>query len=569
MKRLKKLKSHLNELYGDYDFSELYGILERLPDEDKNNTDWYKHFNLYVTYPDSFQKDRKRNFSTLKDQLKRIKSSGFTGIHVLPFLDSPLVDAGFDVRNYEKIRSDLGSEEDFDEFLREAKKLKIKVFMDMILNHVSYQHTWFQQAVKGNEDYREFFYAFKEKPTLLGKSQDTSGHFVKYKLGKRIIDIRLIFPELSSSLPNFYKGDDGYYYFHTFYPEQIDLNWSNPKVFIELSKILIYWAKKGVSFRLDAIPFIGKNFKLEIFESSPSAHKIIQALNIIITGINPDAVFLSESYQPIEKVMHYFGDNKNSESKLAYDFKMMNVLWEVLITRNFGKLKEYLQLKKTFTLPEDAQWVTLLRNHDELSLEYADENARKIILKELTPKGMDFKKGYGISGRTASFLGDKRLISAYALLCSLPGCPALIYGDEIGKKNDIENLKKLQKRKEETIGKIIVDSRDINRGVIESGDLNMEKNIKLQKAISDIFNLRLKFPEMYTLDPIVENTLDNSIHLKYELQDKKELHCIMNLSDEILELNFDYSKVLLKVNDVKIDGNNIYLSKDSVIWILC
>src|SRR3989344_3811595 len=272
---------------------------------------WYKKLQMYVVYADSFttvnQKSKIKNqndkskfknrnkgrgdFYTLTEKLEYIRELGCNAIHVLPFLESPMVDGGFDVSDYYKVRENLGGppsprgnvgategrgNEAFEKFLAKAKSLRLKVFMDLVLNHVSEEHEWFRKAVAGEGRYRNYFIWQKEKPELVKtfekggklwaryrvrlkrKSQSSKPQLKVQKL-KQYIDLLVVFSDFVGEIPHWRQGKDGYWYFHSFYPQQLDLNCDNPKVLIEMAKVLIYWANKGLSFRLDAIGHLGKD----------------------------------------------------------------------------------------------------------------------------------------------------------------------------------------------------------------------------------------------------------------------------------------------------------------------
>lgn len=226
---------------------------------DASEWDWYKSARLYVVYPDSFRVDTKQDLTTLKEQLPRIHQLGCIAIHILPFLKSPLFDAGFDIADYHLVRDDLGGNVAFDDLLGKAKHLGIRVFIDLVLNHTSNDHPWYLQAVQGSEFHRQLYTHSLLKPELINTYTDQDGKWATYRLSNKEVPIRIIFPEQAGPIPHWEEGMDGYWYYHTFYPHQLDVDWNNPSVFIEYAKVFTYWAQKGVNFRLDAIPFIAKD----------------------------------------------------------------------------------------------------------------------------------------------------------------------------------------------------------------------------------------------------------------------------------------------------------------------
>lgn len=438
---------------------------------------------IFVVYPDAYlDKEGNANFSTLISQLERISSLGFNAIHILPFLKSPMIDNGFDVSSYRDVREDLGGNIEFDRFLNECEKRNMVVFMDLVLNHISTSHEWVQKALSGNEKYKKFFYVSETKPKFIKKFIDESGVWARYENEEgKDFDIRIIFPDQAGEIPHWEKLEDGKWYYHTFYPSQLDLNWHNSELFLEILEDILFWVSKSplISFRLDAIPFLGKDISNHVYESGEFVHSILKLLKTIVYKVNPRTLILVEAYQGYDKTLEYFGDAQNPEADLAYNFELMNALWATLITKNIPYLKEEIDKfndLKGFTMfpiektnsQRSVNWVTFLRNHDELTFEHTPQRIREALYSRLVLNGLDFRNGFGVSGRTFSLLGeDIRLVKlAYGLLYSLPGIPAVIYGDEIAVKNNFAYMDKRLEEKRKLFPNTSLDSRDINRGQI-------------------------------------------------------------------------------------------------------
>lgn len=470
--------------------------VENAPEAEAN---WYKHLQIYVTYPDAFHDDWRAGFEQLTQNLDHIQNLGCNAIHVLPFLSSPQIDGGFDVSEYYIVRDNVGGNQAFEDFLLAAQKRKMAVFMDLVLNHISQEHRWFSQAISGDRFYRGFFYNSLTKPELIKVETRANGKFAIYQTNAGQVEIRIIFPEQVGDIPHWRQAEDGYWYYHTFYPQQLDLNWNNHHVFIAMAKTLIYWARKGLLFRLDAIPFVGKEIAPGQIETSQRTHVIVQALHSIAQHAVSQPVFLVEANQPTSKLLRYFGQESTNyrdqviEAELAYDFPLMNAIWTSLATNDPEPIAQTINQIQD-QVPDWAGWVTFLRNHDELSLEYAKPEARQLILQAFGKAGLPFRAGHDLSGRTASLLGRDLTVFAHSVLASLPGDVAIIYGDEIGKVNDLEFMQHQTEYKRARSGdeSVADDTRDINRGYLDPAQLNSAENQQIYSQIQNLLQLRLK-----------------------------------------------------------------------------
>ena len=270
-------KSSIASVYGQDKVETLYSrILEIIKDsrekrdpkllqDDKNrSSDWYKEEIVYMFYADEFgvkDKNSKNTFKGLISMLDYLKDLGVTTLYMLPFMDSPMGDAGFDVRDPKNVRKDLGGMKEFNEFVAEAKKRGFKIKADLILNHFSDQHKWFQEALKGDLNKLNYFVVLDKPPVFKKYRDEQRGYMVDYTEDDgSITSRRLIFPDICE---NHYrkvaiKGKD-YYVYHTFYPFQLDINWKNSEVLYEILNTIAYWDNIGIDiFRMDAIPFFIK-----------------------------------------------------------------------------------------------------------------------------------------------------------------------------------------------------------------------------------------------------------------------------------------------------------------------
>ncbi len=528
-------KENVDAIYSNVELMIKQAKFERRPDlyEDdlKRDSDWYKDEVVYMFYPEQFGVDesgKPATFKTLIGMLDYLKDLGVTTIYILPFADSPMNDSGFDVRNPQNIRQDLGGMEEFSQFMTAAREKDFKIKADLILNHFSDQHEWFQQALKGDLDKLNYFVVREEMPEYRQYKDEKLGYMVEYKekdgtLSKR----RLIFPEITD---NHYrkvtiKGKD-YYLYHTFYPFQLDVNWENPKVLYYMLDTITFWANMGIDiFRMDAIPYLSKDPGTSA-ENQPKTHYIIKLLSAYLQTIAPRSVIQAEACQQPKNILPYFGTDRKiehnirnnikeikrtDEVQICYHFPYMPAIWASLVTADNSYFwKAY---KSTPQIPESAAWAMFLRVHDELTLEMVNEKTRELLFDGLAPKGAAFRKGYGVSGRLASFL-DKdpdRIGMAFSILLSLPGVPIIYYGDEIGMPNNYANAKQTAKQREakqkadkKNKAKLLsyFDSRDINRGPIKQKVFydamknTNSYNHKVYARVQKLIKIRKQYPVM-------------------------------------------------------------------------
>lgn len=572
------LKTILTSIYKDQAGNILKELKDAVPQDKcpkentKANLDWYKNFNLYVTYPNSFCDTNKCDLNALNKRLDHIQNLGTNVLHILPFLKSPMIDAGFDISDFMSVRDKLGGNEALASLIKETRKRNINIFMDVIFNHISTKHEWFIKAINGEQKYRDYFVHTKKKPAFIKKYKDENGVWAQYEFDGNTRDIRIIFPEQTGEIPHWVQADDGYWYYHTFYPHQIDVEWDNPEVFIEFAKILIYWAAKGLSFRLDAFSFVGKDIHKGKIESTPKTFQILEALQLIVKSVSPTSVFLSEIPKPIKETKEYFGYNGHKRSDLAYNFPLMCNLWTSIITQNTDELWETIKESAT-DQPKWAGWITFLRNHDELCLDFTDTKTRELICKTLNSKGLPFRAGYTISGRTASFLDEnpKRIAMAYLMLASVPGNPAIIYGDEIGKTNDVDFMKEQTTMKRELINdnNIADDTRDINRGQIIESDINTKYAQNIYSKLSSIFKTRLENSSFFSVTPDKVTTDNTQVFAAKYSRTNKSLSVFVNLGKKEIDIDLPAdSEIILNINNAKKHGNSITLAPYSGIWII-
>jgi maltose alpha-D-glucosyltransferase / alpha-amylase len=411
-------------------------------------------------------------FQEATEMLDYLQDLGIDTVYALPFLKSPLKDGGFDVSDFRAVSEERGGMLTYKAFIGEAMKHGMKVKMDIILNHVSEEHEWFQKLLKGDLRFKDYFISREEPPIILGRYTDKRGQIVRYleknQDGKEVeIERRLIFPDISSShyrkieVPAGPGKTKSLWIYHTFFPFQLDLNYANPRVMMEALDIVSYWANKGVDiFRLDSIPFLDKTA-----ENHPRTHAIIELLSTYLKHIAPKSSLIVEANQKPKDILKYLGTSQKvinnflgetikgtSEASSAYHFGEIP-FWASLLTGDKKYIQKTIQEFSELPLPKEATWITFLRVHDELTLEMVNPEIRNIInhalLRTGHEKGLPFRDGFGVGGRLASFLDHQpdRIKMAYSILLGRPGQPVIYYGDEIATENNLNNMVEAGKKR--------------------------------------------------------------------------------------------------------------------------
>lgn len=593
----KELKEEIKNVYGSDRVEEIYAHIfqialkakkerpEALKKDDLNrNSDWYKDEIIYMFYADQFGVYASGKANTFKDtisMLDYLKTLGVTTLYILPFADSPMADSGFDVKDPRNVRSDLGGMKEFQEFITAARNKGFKIKADLVLNHFSDQHVWFQQALKGDAEKLDYFVTREEMPEFTKYLDEKLGTVVEYKeptgeISKR----RLIFPEQTDS--HYRKvtiNNKDYYLYHTFYPFQLDINWENPEVLYYNLETIAYWANLGIDiFRMDAIPYLIKD-KGTNAENQPKTHSIIAILSEFLQATAPRSVIQAEACQMPNKILPYFGKERTykeeilgkekeitrtNEVQIAYHFPYMPAIWASLITednRYFWQAH-----KQTPGIPDSASWAIFLRVHDELTLEMCNKKIREIIYENLEPKGAEFRKGFGVSGRLANFLDNNpdRIGMAFSILMSMPGIPIIYYGDEIGIQNNYYNARKFarlreakQKNSSKNKAKMLsyFDSRDINRGAVSKRALyTASKDNRIFKKVQKLIRVRKQNPVLCRGDFSPLKTKNKEVFSYTRTLGDEKVLVINNLSN-----NRVYSEIDLPSMPLWIADKEVYL----------
>jgi len=378
---------------------------------------WYKNSIFYEVYVRAFfdsNGDGHGDIKGLMRKLDHLQELGVDCLWLLPIYPSPLKDDGYDISDYYGVLSQYGTLQDFKELVGEAHARGMRIITDLVLNHTSDQHPWFQSArAHPDSPYRDYY--------------------VWSDTNQKYSDARIIFLDTETSN---WTWDEvaGQYYWHRFYSSQPDLNYDNPTVRSEMLKVMRFWLDMGVDgFRADAVPYLFESQGTDC-ENLPETHAYLKELRRFLDDQYPHRILLSEANQWPEDVRPYFGEG--DEFHMGFHFPLMPRLYMAI--RQGDRTPIEWILERTPAIPENCQWCTFLRNHDELTLEMVTKEERRWMWQEYAPVPR-MRLNLGIRRRLAPLLdNDRRKIElANSLLFTLPGSPIIYYGDEIGMGDNI------------------------------------------------------------------------------------------------------------------------------------
>jgi maltose alpha-D-glucosyltransferase/alpha-amylase len=379
---------------------------------------WYKDSIIYQLHIKSFYDangDGIGDFEGLHDKLDHIAALGVNAIWLLPFFPSPRRDDGYDIADYRNVSPDYGTMDDFRKFVAAAHDRNIRVIIELVINHTSDQHPWFQrarQAPAGSPE-RDFYVW-----------SDTDQKFP---------ETRIIFLDTEKSNWT-WDPVAGAYYWHRFYSHQPDLNFDNPLVLEELLDVMGFWLETGIDgFRLDAIPYLVEREGTNN-ENLPETHAVLKQIRAALDETHPGVMLLAEANQWPEDTREYFGNG--DECHMAFHFPLMPRMYMAIAKEDRFPITDI--LRQTPEIPESCQWAIFLRNHDELTLEMVTD-AERDYLWNTYASDKRARINLGIRRRLAPLMErDRRRIELMnALLLSMPGTPVLYYGDEIGMGDNI------------------------------------------------------------------------------------------------------------------------------------
>jgi maltose alpha-D-glucosyltransferase / alpha-amylase len=379
---------------------------------------WYKDAIVYQLHVKSYRDangDGFGDFKGLIEKLPYIHQLGVTAVWLLPFYPSPLKDDGYDIASYEAINPTYGTIEDFKAFLDAAHARGIRVITELVINHTSDQHPWFQRARRAPKGSPErSWYVWSDDPNLYAGT-------------------RIIFTDTETSNWTWDPVAQQFFW-HRFFSHQPDLNFDNPAVLEAVKNVMAYWLRMGVDgLRLDAIPYLIERDGTNC-ENLPETHEVLKDLRRALDAEFPGRIFLAEANQWPSDVRAYFGDS--DECHMAFHFPVMPRMYMGLRKEDRTPIVDI--MRQTPAIPEDCQWAIFLRNHDELTLEMVTDDERDYMYREYA-RDPRMRVNVGIRRRLGPLMGNgRRQIEAMnAMLMSLPGTPIVYYGDEIGMGDNV------------------------------------------------------------------------------------------------------------------------------------
>ncbi|MDM8085035.1 maltose alpha-D-glucosyltransferase [Cellulomonas cellasea] len=384
-----------------------------------DDPEWYRTGVFYEVMIRAFSDGKGDGSGDLQGLIQRLDYLQWLGVDVLwlpPFYPSPLRDGGYDVSDYTAIAPQYGTAQQFTELIGAAHERGIRIVVDLVMNHTSDAHPWFQASRSDPDGPYGDFYVWSDDNT-------------------RYQDARIIFVDTETSNWTF-DPVRRQYFWHRFFSHQPDLNFENPRVVDAMMDVARYWLQLGVDgFRLDAVPYLyeaeGTNC-----ENLPETHAMLRRLRKMVDDEFPGRIILAEANQWPEDVVEYFGTEEEPECHMAFHFPVMPRIFYAIRDQRATPIVDI--LADTPPIPKGAQWSTFLRNHDELTLEMVSTEERASMYGWYAPDSR-MRANIGIRRRLAPLLDNSRseIELAHALLLSLPGSPCLYYGDEIGMGDNI------------------------------------------------------------------------------------------------------------------------------------
>ncbi len=378
---------------------------------------WFKRAVFYEIHIRGFfdgNDDGSGDFRGLTEKLDYLQWLGVDCIWLLPMYASPLRDGGYDISDFFSVHPDYGTIEDVRTFVEAAHRRGIRVIADLVMNHTSSDHPWFQESRSSPDSPKRDWYVWS----------DTD---------ERYPDARVIFIDTESSNWT-WDPVAGQYYWHRFFAHQPDLNYDNPEVQEAMLEVLRFWLDLGLDgFRLDAVPYLFEREGTNC-ENLPETHAFLKRVRAEVDAAYPDRVLLAEANQWPADVVQYFGDG--DECHMAFHFPVMPRMFMALRREDATPILEI--LRQTPEIPANCQWGLFLRNHDELTLEMVTDEERDYMYAEYA-KDPRMKLNLGIRRRLAPLLdyGRPEIELMTAILFSLPGSPVIYYGDEIGMGDNV------------------------------------------------------------------------------------------------------------------------------------
>ncbi|WP_414833411.1 alpha-amylase family protein [Afifella sp. YEN Y35] len=496
---------------------------------------WYKNAVIYCLDVDAYMDgngDGVGDFRGLADRLDHIEALGATCIWLLPFYPTPNRDNGYDISDFYNVDPRLGSLGDFVAFTRAAADRGLRVLVDLVVNHTSTDHPWFQSARSDpNSPYRDWYVWSEEKPENIHDG--------------------IVFPGVQEAIWT-YDQKAKAWYLHRFYKHQADLNIANPAVREEIDKIMGFWLQLGVSgFRIDAVPFLIEYLGLDHAPARNPA-EYLSDMRRFLSWRKAESVLLAEANVTMKEVTSYFGEDGN-RMHMVFNFMLNQHMFLAMTRRDAEPIRRIMSIMPD--LPVEGQWGSFLRNHDEVDLGRLSSQERQEVFDAMAPDPGMIVYDRGIRRRLAPMLeGDvRRLKLAYALMFALPGTPVIWYGEEIGMGDD-QSLEErnsvrtpLQWSNRKNGGFSSADREALVRPVLSDGPFAYDKvNIadairepdSLLSFVRELVHIRRSLPEIGWGKWTVMDSDTGVLALRSEWKGNVTL-TYHNLSDEEVEVTLE------------------------------
>jgi maltose alpha-D-glucosyltransferase/alpha-amylase len=496
---------------------------------------WFKNAVLYSldveTFADS-NGDGVGDFRGLSERLDYLGGLGVTCIWLTPFFTSPGRDNGYDISDYYGIDPRFGHLGDFAEFAHRARDRGMRIILDLVVNHTSDQHPWFQSArADPKSPYRNYYIWSDTKPKDANQG--------------------IVFPGVQDAIWTYDRVARAYYH-HRFYEFQPDLNMANPVVREEIRKVMGFWLDLGISgFRVDAAPFL---IDMEGAQASPDEdpYQYLTDMRSFLSWRSRDAILLAEANVTMDTVLKYFGDG--TRFHMIFNFFLNQHVFLSLARHDVGPIREALAAAPA--IPKLSQWGNFLRNHDEIDLGRLAEPERQFVFSQFGPDKNMQLYDRGIRRRLLPMLGgdERRARMAFSLMFSLPGTPVIWYGDEIGMGDDLSQKEResvrtpMQWSAEEHGGFSRAPKNGVVRPVIEKGEYGYKRrNVLLQRRDPDsmlnrmerLIRMRKECPEFGNGKLTVLSTSDSAILAHCCESDDGTVVAVHNLSDKARKTRLD------------------------------
>jgi len=500
---------------------------------------WYKNAVIYCVDIETFMDsngDGVGDFEGLAHRLDHIEALGATCVWLLPFYPTPNRDNGYDVMDFYGVDPRLGTLGDFVAFTRAAHDRGLRVIIDLVVNHTSIDHPWFQEARRDPASrYRDWYIWSKEKPKNIREG--------------------VVFPGVQDATWTYDRTAKAWY-MHRFYEHQADLNIANPAVREEIEKVMGFWLQLGVSgFRLDAVPFLIE-YRGVPAEQQPKQdpHLYLKDMRDFLTWRRAEAMMLAEANITMDQVDEYFGP-QGDRLHVIFNFMLNQHLFLALARGDAEPIRRV--MARTPAIPHSAQWATFLRNHDELDLGRLTEAERAEAFAAFGPKPHMQAYERGIRRRLAPMLGgdERRIKLAFSLMFALPGTPVIWYGDEIGMGDDLSLPERnsvrtpMQWADEPNAGFSTAATKNLVRPVVSRGsfryrDVNVAAQRDLDSSLMDtvqrLVRTRRSCPEVgWGECRVIDTDGTGVLALRYDWRGESLL-IVHNLADQEAEVKVGF-----------------------------